>query len=215
MEVRERKSSPMPIADFALAHRLEARDAWENAQSVAAYDCLYPHVGAFASPVGGGYAMYAGPDSPLTQAMGLGMNGPVGEHELDQMEALYRDHGAAVQIELCSLADPSLLVLLTERGYQVVERSHVLYRPLRSFDVNVPVSADVHVRVPAPDEADVWAYTVAAGFAGSGAIPPPDMDVFLSFFHLPDATCFLARVGGQAAGGGVVSTAQGTAALFP
>src|SRR5579864_300148 len=118
-------------ADLALARRLEGCDAWGNARCVSTLGALYPDVGAQVIPVAGGYAMYAGPDSPLTQAIGLGMNGPVTVADVERMEEFYQTRGTPVHIEVsalaaghCQAADQSLHVLLAERGYQVEERSN-------------------------------------------------------------------------------------------
>lgn len=150
----------MLFADFALAQRLEGCDASGNAECVQAYARRYPEVGALTLPVAGGYAMYAGADSPLTQAIGLGMSGPVTAVELDQVEAFYRDRGTAVHVEVCPLADSSLLALFAERGYRVEEYSNVLARRLGSDEPDTPVGSEVRVRVPLPDEAELWAQTV-------------------------------------------------------
>jgi hypothetical protein len=108
---------PSP-ADLALVRRLEACDAWGNARCVTALGELYPEVGAAILSVAGGYAVYAGPDSPLTQAIGLGMNGRVSAADVDQMEAFYRERDTDAHIEVCALADPTLHALLAERGYR-------------------------------------------------------------------------------------------------
>ena len=204
----------MLFADLALAQRLEGRDAWGNAQCAQAYARLYPEVEALALPVAGRYAMYAGPDSPLTQAIGLGMNGPVAAADLDQMEEFYRARSTAVHVELCPLADPSLPALFAERGYRVEEYSNVLARPLRSNELDAPVQTEVSVRLPLQEEAELWARTVAAGFADDDALPPSLLPLFLTFFDMPTTTCFLASLHGQPAGGGVVAVYEGVAALF-
>src|SRR5262249_23831380 len=70
---------------------------------------LNPYSGASWLRVGGGFAVYMGPGSPLSQVQGMGLYGPVGNDELEQMEAFYRERGSPVQLELASLADPTLL----------------------------------------------------------------------------------------------------------
>ncbi len=122
----------MPFADQDLARRVE--EAWvrlgvENAQAQARLD---PESGAMALPVGGGYAVFMGVGSPLSQVQGVGLYGPVGDAELERMESFYRERGAPIQMELASLADSSLLGLLSRRGYRAVEQTHVLVRPLGS-----------------------------------------------------------------------------------
>jgi hypothetical protein len=74
------------FADFDLAHRVEAAEAQASLDWLRAYQRLYPAAGGVAETVVGGYAIFAGVGSPVTQATGLGMNGPVSESDLDRME---------------------------------------------------------------------------------------------------------------------------------
>jgi hypothetical protein len=204
----------MLFADHALARRLEGADAQGNAACAPVHARLYPDAGATAELVAGGYAIYAGATSPLTQAIGLGTNGPVTTAEMARLEEFYRQRGAPAHVELCPLADPSLPTLLAERGYRMEEYSNVLARPLRPGETVAAPSAGVHLRVPAPDEAELWARTVATGFAEDEEVSPSMRPIFMTFFHMPTSTCFLASVDGQPAGGGVVATHGRVAVLF-
>jgi hypothetical protein len=204
----------MLFADHALARRLEGADAQANAAFAPVHARLYPDVGATVESVAGGYAIYAGASSPLTQAIGLGMHGPVRAAELARLEDFYWQRGATVHVELCPLADSSLPALLAERGYRAEEYSNVLARPLHPGETATAPSGGVHVRVPAADEAELWVRTVAAGFAEDEEVAPTMRPIFMTYFHMPAATCFLASVDGQPAGGGVVATRDGVAALF-
>jgi GNAT superfamily N-acetyltransferase len=142
------------------------------------------------------------------------MHGPVTAAELARLEEFYWQRGAPVHVELCPLADPSLPALLAERGYRAEEYSNVLARPLHPDETATAPSAGVHVRVPAPDEAELWARTVAAGFAEDEEVASSMRPIFMTYFCMPAAACFLASVDGQPAGGGVVATHDGVAALF-
>jgi len=62
-----------PFADLALARRLERAEATSNARFVELRAGLDPGRGACWIEVGGTYAMYDGPASPVTQTFGLGM----------------------------------------------------------------------------------------------------------------------------------------------
>jgi hypothetical protein len=149
------------LDDIALIRRLEACDAWGNARCVTALGALYPNLGAETLPVAGGYAMYAGPDSPLTQAIGLGMNGPVSPAEVERMEAFYRERDTDAHIEVCALADPTLHAILADRDYRVEERSCVLARSTAGGETDGSMPDGVEVRVPPPEEAELWVRTVA------------------------------------------------------
>src|SRR5687768_163529 len=104
--------------DVALARRVERAQAAQNRESTPAGGVL---------EVAGGVALFNGPGSPFTQAIGLGLEGPVDAAALARVEAHLGEGG---QVELCSFADPSLAQLLAQRGYRVSEFQQVLVRAL-------------------------------------------------------------------------------------
>src|SRR6185436_4731155 len=111
----------MRFADLQLARRLEAAET-ANARGCSEYP------GAAFLEIAGGCAIFVGADSPLTQAVGLGLNGPVKERDIWKMETFFRSRGARVSIDLCPLADPDLLPLLADRGYHAAQFNNVLVK---------------------------------------------------------------------------------------
>jgi GNAT superfamily N-acetyltransferase len=87
-------------------------------------------VSTFALSIGGGFATYAGADSPFSKVAGLGFEASPGDDDLDVVEAEYATRGAPVQVELSILGDPDLGPRLTDRGYRLVSFENVLGRPL-------------------------------------------------------------------------------------
>ncbi len=63
----------MIYSDLKLSQKLERTEARANAHFVVAHAQLDPELGAEWIEVGGAYAMFDGPDSPLTQTFGLGV----------------------------------------------------------------------------------------------------------------------------------------------
>src|SRR5215813_568324 len=108
----------MTFADHAMARRMEGTDALAGVEYARAWAKAHSHDGPFSLAVAGGHAGFSGVDSPVTQAFGLGLNGPVTEADFDSLEEFYRSQGAPVNIETCPLADSSLLSLLNARGYR-------------------------------------------------------------------------------------------------
>src|SRR5437763_14878896 len=104
------------------ARRLEA------AEALNARGCMGSHPDAAVLEVAGGIAVFTGAESPLTHAVGIGLNGPVFPAELDRLEAFFRSRGARPSIELCPLADEGLLPQLADRGYHLTEFANVLVR---------------------------------------------------------------------------------------
>ena len=93
----------MMFADALLARRIEAAEA-ANARGCTA---LYPEAAVL--EIAGGCAIFAGADSPLTNAVGIGLHAPVSVTEIEGMEQFFRSRGAPVALDLCPLADPGLL----------------------------------------------------------------------------------------------------------
>ena len=155
-----------PFADLDLARRLERTESLSNAGFVEARQKAFPDVGAEWIDVAGTYAMFDGANSPVTQTFGLGMFEPLTPESLDQLETFFLDRGADVFHEVCPLADPSTFALLSERRYQPIEFSNVLYRPITTdLRLDAPRNGKVQVRLTGPDEVDLWAQTAFEGWS--------------------------------------------------
>jgi hypothetical protein len=194
----------MIYADALLARRLEAAEA-ANARG-----CSNQPDSAVLE-VAGGCAIFVGVGSPLTQAVGIGLNGPVSEPELEALEEFFHSRGARVSIDLCPLADAGLLHSLADRGYRPTEFNNVLVKPLAGVEI-VPAQ---RVRRATAQEADLWSYTVGRGFFEQPQLTTQEMDVGRAIFHMPEALCYLAIANEtEPAGGGALTTRAGLATLF-
>ncbi len=152
------------LSDLALARRIEAADAAVGVTSAEIHARLHPESGALAEPIAGGIAVFVGVNSSLTQALGIGMRGPVRSSEMDRLERFFVSRGAPVHVEVCPMADPSLLEELGKRGYDLREFSNMLVRRIRVIEMPPAASSPISVQLSSPEEADVWARTVAIGF---------------------------------------------------
>ena len=200
-----RSPDSLNFADAALARRLEA------AEAINARGCTASSPGADFLDVAGGCGIFVGADSPLTQAVGIGLNGPVTEAEVDALEAFFRTREAPVSIDFCPLADPGLLERLGERGYRATEFNNVLVKRLAGAEI---VLAQ-RVRRALPGEQDLWSHTVGRGFFDQGDLTTAEMDVGRAIFAMPGAVCYLAVANtGEPAGGGALAVRDGLATLF-
>ena len=194
----------MLFANLALARLIEAAEA-ENARGCS------PQPGAPALEIAGGCAIFVGVDSPLTQAVGLGLNGPVSAAEIGALESFFRSRGARVTVDLCPLADAGLVDALAERGYRATEFNNVLVKPLAGTGV-VPAP---RVRLAVPGEQDLWAQAAGTGFFEQQELTSGEMDVGRAIFAMPGALCYLAvSPNGEPAGGGAMAIRDGLATLF-
>jgi GNAT superfamily N-acetyltransferase len=197
------------------ARRIEAAQAFSVAEATRVRRASLPDDGLEAIEVGGGWAFFAGVESPVTKAEGLGMAGPVTAEDLDRVEAFFAGHGATPRVTVCPYADPSLLAVLGPRGYRIEELENVLVRPLDGGAAFPGAAVEIsEVARTDAGERSVWAETIARGFVGADEVPPEFVYVMELFAGTPQVRCFLARVDGEPAGGGAVLEADGIASLF-
>ncbi len=195
----------MLFADAQLARRIEAAEAFIGR------GCTEGQRGAAIMEASGGVALFLGADSPLTHAVGVGLNGPVRDAELDAIEDFFRSRGARVTIDLCPLADPALLQSLGDRGYRVTEFNTVLVKRLAGTEITLTP----RVRLATSGECDLWSHTVGCGFFEQAELTGEEMDVGRAIFSAPGALCYLARSeNGEPAGGGALAIHDGMANLF-
>jgi len=195
----------MIFADAGLARRIE------GAEAAIARGCAANQPGAACLESGGGIALFLGPESPLTQALGMGLSGPVTASELDGIETFLRSRGARVSIDLCPLADSGLLDLLAERGYRQVAFNNVLVKPLAGAEITFTPQA----RRAVAGEEELWAHTAGHGFFEQAELTSEEMDVGRAIFAMPGAFCYLAVTeSGEAAGAAALAANSGLATLF-
>lgn len=155
-----------PFADIDLARRLERTEAQGSVNFIEARAEAFPEVGAQWIEVAGAYAMLDAPGSPLSQTFGLGVFQPISVEELDRLEDFFLSNGAAVCHEVCPLADMSVFTLIKERGYQPIEFSNVLYRPISpGLRLHATRNERINVRVTGKDEVELWAQTSFEGWS--------------------------------------------------
>lgn len=181
------------FADLTLARRIEAAEALNAAGCGEAIE------------IAGGYASFAGVGSPLTHAIGVGLNGPVTAAEFDRMEEFYRSRESAVNLDLYPQADWSMFELVAARGYRIVECNNVLAGPVAG-------SPDARVRIA--DDIETWTRAVIEGFFPRTEFTEPELDVCRRLLRLETATPWLAMVDGHPAAGAAMNTRGKLALLF-
>lgn len=171
-------------------------------------------------PVAGGLACFAEHGSPMNKVVGLGFGGVPDPAGWDEIERRFAGLGAAVQVELSTLADPGIGQLLTDRGYRLEGFENVLGRFL-STDAAPTRPAGIEVRPCAVDELDAWVDVVVEGFAHPDAAGVPSHEEFPRDiveraerdFEKAGAAAYLALCDGAVAGGGSVRLTDGIAQL--
>ena len=200
------------VSDLALARRLERAEGATNAAFVAAHARLAPGSGLAWHDFDGVYAMYDGPDSPLTQTFGIGLFSAPTNEALAEIEGFFADRRAPVFHETTPLADPTLLSVLPARGYRPVDQTSVLYQELPA-SLSPPRATGLTVRRIDRGEEELWSETSAQGWGET-----PELAEFMRAFGLVAASsegthCFLAEAGGTAIAAGALAIHDGVGLL--
>jgi GNAT superfamily N-acetyltransferase len=203
--------------DSTLGRRLDEALTKEGAAYVEAWDRVLPGSGAESLWVGGGCILFTGADSPVTQAIGLGREGPVSAADLDAVEHFFAERGAVPRINLFPFAHPSLVEELGRRSYRVEEFENALARPLSSGDSFDIPAAGIEVREVGGTEFDRWAAVVARGFKSApresvpteGELALARVSPFIS-----GVKSYVASIDGEFVAGGSVSVHDGIATMF-
>lgn len=205
----------MIYSDRNLAQKLECTEARSNADFVKARAEMFPSSGAEWMEAAGAYAMFDGIASPCTQTFGLGVFDEVTNADLDKIEAFFKERAAPVLHEVSPLADASLVSLLNERGYQPLEFTSVMYRPLtKEINLGVALNPKIVTRIIKAGEENLWAQTSARGWATE----MPEHFDFMNEFAEIGARCagaksFLAEIENQPIAAGALFIYDGAALL--
>lgn len=195
------EASPLDI--LAVAQAEESRQA----RCVAA-------VADIVEPIAGGVMCFAGPSSWANQAIGLGMQGPVSEDDIDRLVDFYTSRSVEPRLEVCPFTDASLITHLADRGFVVREFENVLTMDLQHARLPaMPAGVDV-VEVDVADEQQVDA-CVAIKVAG---FEPEDATTFVRMdrrvIAQPINRSYFAVVHGEYAAAGTCDLQPPVAGLF-
>ncbi len=206
-----------PLLNIELARRIELAETQAAVEGAETLGRLRPGSGAAVERIAGGFAVYCGANSPITQAAGLGLAGPVSEEEFDRLEHFYRSRKETVRVETCPLADQTFIEQFGKRGYRVTEFTNVMALPLdgTSGAQSRPGPPDgMTIETIGHDQIDLWTLTVGQGFAEHFPVTQEILEVMKMFALGPSAECYLARVDGKVAGGATLAIREGVAGLF-
>lgn len=206
----------MIFADLALAQRLERNEALNLADCALVMQRLQADTTAHVLPVADGYAIFTRPDFPINRAAALGLTTPVSAEDLDTVEDFYRGYGLPAKIDLCPLADRSLVDELGRRSYHFGMFYNVQIRLVAAEDANLAPAPGIRVAPVAPEDAELWAMTMARTSATQELVAADDSWLALARIAVrrQGVTCFLARIGDEVAGAAALMIREGLATFF-
>lgn len=146
-------------------------------------------------------------------AVGFGLNRPTSFYDLHQMEKWVRGKNVSrLHIEVCPLADMSLVRLLQERNYTLDHFLDVWLLDVNAFEL--PESEATRVERVHADNVNEWARAIATGFAETGSVLQETVDTAKGFYALPENQAFLVREDEKAVAGGILAVQDGMGELF-
>ncbi|KAL6229801.1 hypothetical protein BDW75DRAFT_224394 [Aspergillus navahoensis] len=92
--------------------------------------------GFLAEPIGSGIAAVtkASFGRKLNHVAGIGMDGPVTDKDIDDIERLYKTIGASPEINLCPFSHDSAVKVLKKRGYMICAEMNVYALSLQDYE---------------------------------------------------------------------------------
>lgn len=193
----------------AAVRRIELAQAAQNVAFAAAVARLRPESAAGSRAIAGGHAVRV--PGAMTEALALGLSGPVTAGDLDKVEAFLGEGGGRFQLELSPFADPTLAHLVAERRYRIDEQILVMGRRLDGTLPAMKLGALTARPVQEGEEA-AFSRVVMQGFSGE-AIPIADEERLIPTTATEGTTAFLAVHEGEPIGGGTLGVADKIASL--
>ena len=186
----------MKFVDKAFARRLESGEEIPQVFYARAFQKTRPNVGAEEEAICGGHMSFCGLGSPVGRAVGLGLDRPFTEADLDHVEAFYRSHRAPAQVDLCPMHEPAVFEVFKHRGYAIAELNNVLYRKLDANETFPAPPAGCEIRRARLEEAGTTGAIVESAFFPDGA-PEAFGGLITPFYQMEGAVAFVASVDGK------------------
>jgi hypothetical protein len=156
----------MIYSNEALSQQLEKTEARFNAEFVCSRLKMLPDSGVEWKEVAGTYAMFDGVESPLTQTFGLGLFEKLSLKAIEELEKFYNRFSAPIFHEISPMSDPTHMEILYKCGYQPVELTSILYKPLSKDDSSYQlINPEITTRDMQKGEENIWAATSAKGWS--------------------------------------------------
>lgn len=197
----------MKFVDTTLARRLEAAEDTPQVEIARVLQSTDPEIGADILEIAGGHAVFAGLNSPVGRAIGMGLGGAVIAAQLDEVEAFYRSHNAPCQVDITPVTHGSLLELLKTRGYGIAELNNVMARKLEPHERFQENADGCDFRACSPEDAHLWTHTMLCGFFPADQIPEGWDKLLAPMAQVPNGLAMLIWADGQpvACCGGLIS----------
>jgi GNAT superfamily N-acetyltransferase len=197
--------------DGALAQRLERALAFSAQEFVRIQLAIDAHSRARSACIGGHVVVDAGPHQNLNLARvyGLGLDGPVDDATLDDIEHFFDEGRCLPRVLLSPFVDAGLRTALFSRGFHEVRQDTVLVRALDDEPVERAVHDDA-IDIVVEHDVATWTHLLAPAF-GTTTESFALQHARHAPFVAPPNVALLAFVDGEIAGGAALTVAHETA----
>ena len=138
--------------------------------------------------MGGGIAAFAGVNSPISEAIGIGLWEPAAQDEAEALTAFYRGRGAQPRVRLSPYADPAFVRALVGLGYAPLEYEHPLTAELAT------IGARRDPRVTAMRDPNEWSAATGSAFLDGAPCDESNLLIGLMVCTPPETTALEIRM---------------------
>jgi GNAT superfamily N-acetyltransferase len=158
--------------------------------------------------IGGGLAVFAGINSPLSEAVGVGLWARAGRAEAELLTQFYRDRGSQPRVRLSPHADPDFVKALLELGYAPFEYENPLVADLHALD------ARRDARVEEMRDPQEWSRATGSAFLGGKPCDESNLLIGLMICTVPTTTALEIRENGTIIASGCLEVDGDIAGFF-
>lgn len=158
--------------------------------------------------IAGGIAAYAGVNSPLSEAMGIGLWERAGRPEALALTSFYRERGTQPRVRITPYVDLDFVAALIELGYVPLEYENPLIADLRA--IVSQRDARVHEMVDARE----WSAATGSAFMDGKPCDESNMIVGLMIATPPQTTALEIRIDGKIVASGCMDVDGEIAGFF-
>lgn len=203
--------------------RCELASIADSLLLLKAFHETHPDWRAVGQELDSGVLLLLGPGSYVNRAMAVGLDGPVETRTIARVEALSAEMAVPPAFELCPLVDAGLLEELGRRCYRVTGFRTILLRelgpgapsPATSAATVAPTDTEIDIELVTDDAGLAqWQANARMGFGLHDQEAQAVSDRFSAARYRTEGEhLFLARIGGEVAGGGSLTVRDGLATL--
>ena len=173
--------------DRAFCDALEGAEVAGLRQCVTNASLRFPELRPYACEIGGGVAAFAGVNSPISEALGVGLWQRAGRAEGDALTAFYRERGAQPRVRLSPYADPAFVRALIALGYVPLEYEN----PMAADAAAIGTRRDP--RVTLMRDANEWSAATGSAFLDGAPCDESNLVVGLMICTPPETTALEIR----------------------